>query len=186
MSCEYCETISGKNESAMLYSDDKLFAFLSPTPATIGHIIIAPKTHLPIMEALDDKTMEHVFNVANKISIALFESIKCEGTNLIVQNGPAAGQEAPHFSVNVIARRGGDGFVFDWAPKQLSEEEMATVELQLKEELAKAPEKKPEPEMEEGKKEDLPSEKKEEKGEEGKEKKEEDENYLVKQLKRMP
>jgi histidine triad (HIT) family protein len=185
MTCEHCETISGKKESATLYSDDKLIAFLSPQPATIGHIIIAPKAHLPIMEALDDKTVEHIFKVANKISIALFESIKCEGTNLIVQNGTAAGQEAPHFSVNVIARRGGDGFVFDWAPKQLSEEEMATLELQLREELSKAPEKKPEPEL----KEEKQAEKKEEgkvEGKEAEEKKEEDENYLVKQLKRMP
>jgi histidine triad (HIT) family protein len=202
MSCEYCDMISGKKEAAKLYEDDRVIAFLSPQPATIGHIVVAPKMHIPIFEGMEEGLIEHTFKTANKISIALFEAIKCEGTNLIIQNGMAAGQEAPHFSVNLLARRGGDGFVFEWAPKQLSEEEMATVELQLKGELEARPaEKAPEPEREEApwekreerekegeKKEERPAEKEEAKGEkeEKKEEEEKEESYLTRQLKRMP
>ena len=35
--------------------------------------------------------------------------------------------------INIIPRRENDGMDFQWAPKQLNEEEMSTIELQIKE-----------------------------------------------------
>lgn len=187
MACKICDMIAGKVPCARIYEDDKVIAFLAERPATIGHIVVAPKNHHPIFEALDDGLVEHVSAVANKISIAVFEAIKCEGTNMIVNNGLEAGQEDPHFSVNVIARKGGDGLNFEWQPKQVSEDELGTLELQLKEELSKGPSPvgsdptppdtpKPQPAAEElsesEKGEDAPANK--------------EENYMIKQLRRMP
>ncbi len=177
--------IEGKAPCARIYEDDKVVAFLAERPATIGHIIVAPKQHLPIFEALDDELVEHVSAVANKISIAVFEAIKCEGTNMLIHNGLEAGQEDPHFSVNVIARKGGDGLSFEWMPKQVTEDELGTIELQLKEELSKkqvpvaatVTNKKQETVPDE----DIPNDSKNESEPEEKE-----ENYLIKQLKRMP
>ena len=189
MTCEYCDIIEGKKESAKIYEDDKVIAFLAEQPAAIGHVIVAPKRHAPILEALSDEELDQVFKIANKISVAAFEALKIEGTNLIVHNGVEAGQEVPHFSVNIITRKSGDGMMFEWTPRQLSEEEMATVEIQLKEEMEKPeiPTEIPteaaaegEAKGEEGEK-GAGEEKKE--GEEGEEK---EESYLIKQLRRMP
>ena len=185
MTCEYCEIIQGEKEAAKIYEDDKVIAFLSDQPATIGHIIVAPKKHAPIIEAVSDEDIDHVFKIANKISVAVFESLKIEGTNLIVHNGVEAGQEMPHFSVNIIPRKTGDGLMFEWQPKQLKEEEMATIELQLKEEIGKpvvAAEIPKEEAIEEE------PEAKEEGAEKKKEIKEgeKEESYLIKQLRRMP
>ena len=190
MTCNYCDIIEGKKEAAKIYEDNDVFAFLSPNPATIGHIVLIPKKHVPIIEALSDDVVSHLFNVANKISIAAFESLKIEGTNIIVQNGIEAGQEAPHFSLNIIPRKTGDGLMFEWPTKQLSEEEMATIELQLKEELdtpqiieeTVTEEKIPaEPENNQ---ESSAAESAEERPTDNL--KEKEENYLIKQLKRMP
>jgi len=193
MSCEYCEIVEKKSGAAKLYEDDKVIAFLADKPATIGHVIIAPKKHSPILESVSDEDLEKVFKTANKISIALFESIRCEGTNLIIHNGIEAGQEAPHFSVNIIARRNDDGFFLEWAPKQLSEEEMSTIELKLKEDLAKketpAQPKEPEKPKEEPKKDDTKKEEIKDTTEEPKKetpKEDKEENYLIRQLRRMP
>jgi histidine triad (HIT) family protein len=186
MACKYCEIIEGKKGVAKLYEDDRVVAFLAGQPATIGHIVVAPKKHLPILEALDDDDVEHAFKIANKVSVAVFEAIKSEGTNIMIHNGIEAGQEVPHFSINIITRKTGDGLMFDWAPKQLDEQEMATIELQLKEELDKAeiPAEVPK---------EAPVGKEEAEGaKEGEEKKEtiqegeKEENYLIKQLRRMP
>jgi histidine triad (HIT) family protein len=171
MACQYC------TQKESIYEDDKVIAFLPDMPAAAGHIIIIPKIHAPIMEAISDELLAHMSIIANKISIAVFESIKSEGTNLIIQNGVAAGQEIPHFSINIITRRSGDGLSFEWPTKHLDEEEMATVELQLKEELSK-PSEKPEEEKKE-EKQDLPTEKKTEE-------EEKEESYLLRQLRRMP
>jgi histidine triad (HIT) family protein len=185
MACEYCEIIEGKKEAARIYEDDRVIAFMAGQPATIGHIVVIPKRHSPIFEAVSDGDVAHLFGVVNKISVALFEAIKCEGTNIIVQNGIEAGQEAPHFSVNIIARKSGDGLLFEWAPKQMGEQEMATIELQLKEELSKAEISAEIPKEVEGEEPGAEGEGKEgdvEKVEGG----EKEENYLIKQLRRMP
>jgi histidine triad (HIT) family protein len=188
MTCEYCDIIQGKKKASKVFEDDKVVAFMSPTPATIGHIVVMPKGHAPIFEAVPEVIAKHTANVANKISIAVFEAIKCEGTNIIIQNGMDAGQEAPHFSLHIIARKEGDGLMFDWVPKQMGEQEMATVELKLKEVLEKPDvaeqiPKEPEPAGEEGEK----AEQKEKSPVDAALKEEEkEENYLIRQLRRMP
>jgi hypothetical protein len=54
-----------------------------------------------------------------------------QGTNIIVQNGVAAGQKAQHFMVHVIPRQEGDGLVFDVPQKQMKEEELEVVRKKL-------------------------------------------------------
>ncbi|MBW2972316.1 HIT family protein [Candidatus Woesearchaeota archaeon] len=168
----------------MIYEDDTLVSFLAEQPATIGHIILAPKRHTPILEGIDERESDSLALACKKMSIALFEAIKCEGTNIIISNGIEAGQEEPHVSASIIARKEGDGLMFEWAPKRLSEEEMSTVELQLKQELEK-------PEVQTEIPKEKPAEDKPEKEVSGDEDipdaiKEKEESYLIKQLRRMP
>lgn len=129
--CVYCQKIaSGKDR---LYEDGKIVVMLHPAPSAYGHIIVMPKEHYPIIEQVPDFVTDHLFRVANKVSVAVFEALRVQGTNIIVNNGIAAGQDSAHFMAHVIPRREGDGLNFQWPTKQLGEEEMSTVELQMKE-----------------------------------------------------
>lgn len=130
--CRYCQKMLSAKEK--LYEDEKTIALLSDSPAAYGHILVMPKEHYPIIEQVPDFVVDHVFRIANKISIAAFEALHVQGTNMLVNNGVAAGQDSAHFMIHIIPRREGDGLNLQWASKQLSEEEMSTVELQLKEE----------------------------------------------------
>jgi diadenosine tetraphosphate (Ap4A) HIT family hydrolase len=78
--------------------------------------------------------MAELFAVASKASMALFEGLGVQGTSLLVQNGLAAGQRLAHIIAHVLPRQEGDGLL-EWERKQLSEEQMSTVELKLKPEL---------------------------------------------------
>ena len=129
--CQYCDAAKGKAD--VIYEDDKLVAFLAEKPATDGHIIVVPKKHYQIVEQIPDFELAYLFNTVNKLSIAAFEGVKAQGSNIIVQNGVAAGQTIPHVSVHIIPRNEKDNLNFQWQPKQLTEEQMSTVELQLKE-----------------------------------------------------
>jgi histidine triad (HIT) family protein len=120
-----------------IYEDDELMAVLSPLPAVIGHILLFPKKHYTIIEQVPDYVVSKMFVIANKIASAVFQATGSTGTNILIQNGLAAGQKANHFMMHILARRENDGISFTWTPKQLSEEEMSTVELQLKEEASK-------------------------------------------------
>ena len=131
--CSYCDKIGNKG-TRTLYKDEKVIAFLEDTPFAIGHVVIMPLEHYTIIEQVPDFIITHIFAVANKISTSAFESLGAHGTNVLVNNGVSAGQDVPHFSVHVIPRRENDGINLQWPPRQLSEEEMSTVELSLKEE----------------------------------------------------
>ncbi len=132
MTCELCDII--KSKTNVLFEDEKVVVALAPKPATIGHILVMPKEHFPILEQVPDFVASELFVKANKVSIGLFETLKIEGTNMIIQNGTGAGQNFSHCSIQVIPRVTNDGMNLLWKPKQLSEEEMATVELKVKDE----------------------------------------------------
>ncbi|MBW3004146.1 HIT family protein [Candidatus Woesearchaeota archaeon] len=166
MTCKYCDV----EREQVIYEDEKLIAFLPKTAVAEGQITVVPKQHYRIFEEVPDAEVEHLFNVSNKLSALVFEVLGVHGTNIIVHNG-TPGQEVPHFSINIIPRTEGDGLNLDWKPEKFSDDDMQGFELLLKDGLK---EKK-----EEEKKEELEDIEKIEK-EEG------EENYLIKQLERMP
>jgi len=130
--CEICEII--KSKKGKVYEDDKIFAFSALKPASTGHVIITSKEHYPILEQIPDFIVGELLVKANKISMAAFETIGAEGTNLLMQNGIAAGQKHNHAILHIIPRREKDGLNLMWQPRQLDEEEMSTVELKVKKE----------------------------------------------------
>lgn len=174
MKCAACELMK---EGEMLYEDDKVFAVLAKNPANYGHILVISKEHYTILEQVPDFVIAHIGVVVNKISMALFESMKIAGTNVYIENGTAAGQAVPHIIVNIIPRVEGDDTNLNWQPRQLDEEEMSTVEILLKEEASKVGEF----ESEKQKPVELDSEVEKLPQSEG-----DAENYLIKQLDRMP
>ena len=134
MTCKLCET--KKQGELKIYQDSKCTAFLSKSPATLGHIKIIPNQHIPIIEQIPDFIIDHMFVITNKISSVLFESLNIQGTNIIINNGISAGQEHPHFSINLIPRTEKDMLNFNWEPKVVSDEDMNTIVLKLKEHTA--------------------------------------------------
>lgn len=131
--CLVCQIIENKIPSKKIYEDELIMAVLDINGANPGHCFVMPKNHYPIIEQVPDIEIGRLFQVSNKISSAIFESLGAQGTNIFVANGIPAGQTVAHFTINVIPRKENDGINLQWQPKQLSEEEMSTVELKLKE-----------------------------------------------------
>ena len=159
----------------ILFQDEQIMVVLPERPATPGHLIVMPKEKKPILEAIPDFMIGHMTGIANKLSIALFEGLQASGTNIIIQNGVAAGQTLPHVQMHVIPRRQDDKLPLDWEPKQIPPDQLGDLEQKIKKECDsigpfQLEEKKP---IEMGK--DV------EKIEEG-----EQVNYLIKQLQRIP
>ena len=88
----------------------------------------------------------------------------------------AAGQGIPHFSINIIPRSEGDGLNFQWEPKQPPKEEVEKALILVKEQTANIHPSGFEMEKKEIKLQEAPK-----KIPAGKE-----ENYLLKQLRRIP
>lgn len=132
-SCIVCQIVGNRIPSKMVYEDELVMAVIDVNGANPGHCFVMPKNHFPIIEQVPDIEIGRLFQVSNKISSAIFESLGAQGTNIFAANGIPAGQTVAHFTINVIPRKENDGINLQWQPRQLSEEEMSTVELKLKE-----------------------------------------------------
>lgn len=171
--CEFC-TLMEKEENKV-YEDEKAVAILYPKPAVLGHVVVFAKEHTTIIEQTPDFIVGRLGKIANKISTALFDALKSQGTNILISNGLAAGQNIPHFAINIIPRVINDGLGFNWQPRKIEEDTFKTLELHIQQEtknIGDFEKEKKEPE-------------KEDEAEKMKEKPKEY-DYLLKQLKRMP
>jgi len=179
MKCEYCDLVERQNELEILYEDKDVVIAIKDFCVIPGQITVFPKQHFTILETVPDDVLQKCFLMANKVSVAIFESMGVQGTNLLVSNGLGAGQKVPHFSIEVIPRREGDGLNLQWPTKEMSEDDRETAFLMLKEDASKL--------VDIGKKKEAPKEeKKEEKISDKTEKGEKKENYLLKSLRRLP
>ncbi len=120
--CPFCLIIEGKIKSKKIYEDKDLIAVLEINPINKGHTLVFPKQHVKIISQLKD--VGPLFNLVNKISVSLFDSLKAQGSNILVSNGELAGQTVPHVVVNVIPRFDKDNLDFVFERKKMSEEEL--------------------------------------------------------------
>jgi len=172
--CPICDIITKK--TGLIYEDEKTIAFIPQNSMTPGHIVLTSKQHYPILEQIPDYIIDKLFITANKLSISIFERLGAEGTNIIANTGPGAGQVYPHAMIHIIPRKQNDGLKLEWNPKKISDEEMNTTELKLKEVTGIIGQFDTEPEkpIEIEPPKELPTET------------ETEENYLTKQIQRIP
>lgn len=168
--CEICGRI--KNKSNLLFENEKVVVMLADRPATPGHMFVLSKEHAPIIEKVPDPVVQEMFVVANKVGISVFESLGAHGTNVLIQNGPAAGQKQNHAVLHVVPRFEKDNLQLSWQPgEQASEESLSSIESLIKAQTGTVGviEKEKAKPIEETAAEEIP-----------------EEDYRAKQLKRIP
>jgi histidine triad (HIT) family protein len=109
--CIFCRIIAGELPASVVYEDAKAVAFLDIQPITPGHVLVVPKTHAASLIDLSQEDAAEMMRVGQIIDRALQKStLRCEGVNLFLADGRAAGQEVDHVHLHVFPRFKGDGF----------------------------------------------------------------------------
>lgn len=109
--CIFCRIASHRAPASIVCEDDRTVAFMDLYPVNPGHVLVIPREHAESLADLDAAVGGEVFKTAMRIASALRErAIKCDGVNLILADGQAAGQEIPHVHLHVIPRYRGDDF----------------------------------------------------------------------------
>ena len=115
--CIICKILDGTEPASFVYRDDQCAAFMDIQPVNEGHLLVVPKDHAPFMEDLDAESAAHLMRVAHKLTGAVRASgIRCEGINLFLADGEAAGQEVFHVHLHLFPRYEGDGFGLRFGP----------------------------------------------------------------------
>ena len=110
MTCVFCSVIAGDAPGYVLFQDDHVMALLSLE----GHPLIVPLQHFPGLEDLDDQTGAAVFQCARTVASAVRAATGCEGINLVLSDGKAAGQDVFHLHLHVNPRWNGDHVRLTW------------------------------------------------------------------------
>jgi histidine triad (HIT) family protein len=99
----------GEIPSTRIYEDDICFVILDINPVKKGHSLVIAREAYPNMQSTPDEVLTHMILVAKKIDAAQRRVLGSEGSNIIINNDPASGQEVPHLHIHVIPRYSGDG-----------------------------------------------------------------------------
>jgi histidine triad (HIT) family protein len=115
--CVFCQIIAGAAPASLVYRDELCAAFMDIQPVNPGHMLIVPLAHVELLADLDQASAERLMTIAQRLGSALRQSgLRCEGVNLLLADGEAAGQEVFHVHLHVVPRFAGDGFGFRFAP----------------------------------------------------------------------
>lgn len=111
MTSIFSKIIAGEAPASFVYRDDRVVAFMDLCPINDGHVLIVPVAPVKSLAELDDDTAAHLFLVTLRVAASVRRAgLKCEGVNLFLADGEAAGQEVFHVHLHVIPRFEGDGF----------------------------------------------------------------------------
>ena len=120
--CIFCKIANGEIPSATLYEDEDFRVILDLGPASKGHALILPKAHAANIYEISDDMAAKAMILAKKMAIKKTEALKCDGFNIVQNNGEPAGQTVFHFHMHLIPRYEGDQVGITWKPGTLTDE----------------------------------------------------------------
>ena len=125
--CIFCKIIAGEIPSYTLYEDERFKVILDVGPATRGHALILPKDHYANLYELPEETAAEVIKLAKKMMAQMTDKLKCDGFNIVQNNGEAAGQTVNHFHMHLIPRYKNDGEILKYIAREPGAEELEQI-----------------------------------------------------------
>ncbi|MDO5127175.1 MAG: HIT family protein [Eubacteriales bacterium] len=122
--CIFCKIGKGDIPSATVYENSDFKVFMDLSPANKGHVLIIPKEHYDNIFQIDAETAGKLFSLATAVARAVKAETKCEGMNVVQNNGAVAGQTVNHFHLHLIPRFEGDGVSVTWKQGETEPDEL--------------------------------------------------------------
>jgi histidine triad (HIT) family protein len=109
--CVFCDILAGEAEASFVYRAETVAAFMTIGAVNPGHVMVVPIRHSASLADLDPQLGAEMFKLAMEIAAAVRSSgLRCEGVNLLLNDGRPAFQSVFHTHLHVIPRYRGDGF----------------------------------------------------------------------------
>ncbi len=111
--CPICLGIQGYEDdrtlirkSDIVFHDEFVMAFISSffIGKNPGHIVVVPTKHFENIYDLPHTYAHRIFDVAQKMAIALKKAYTCDGVTTLQNNEPAGNQHAFHYHFHVFPR----------------------------------------------------------------------------------
>jgi len=123
--CIFCRVVGGTIPASIIHRDDDIIAFMDIGPVNPGHLLVVPTAHAASLAELQPGDGAKMFTVAQQLAAAVRRSgLRCEGINLFLADGAAAGQEVFHVHLHLVPRFRGDAVRFSWPRTQPSRDDL--------------------------------------------------------------
>jgi histidine triad (HIT) family protein len=112
--CIFCKIATGQIGATKVLEDEACLAFMDIGPLAEGHVLLIPKAHAETIDQLTADQAATLWRHVPALVAAVKQATRCEGVNVLQNNGRIAHQAVMHVHVHIIPRRGGDEFYFNW------------------------------------------------------------------------
>ena len=103
----FCDIAAGRVPAHIVLDDADVIAFLDARPVFKGHVLVAPREHVPDLLELPRPLMEPLLFAVQRIARAMEAGLSADGSFTAVNT--KISQSVPHLHVHVVPRRKGDG-----------------------------------------------------------------------------
>ena len=109
--CVFCNKIKSQklDEHYILYKTKHSVVMLNLYPYNAGHLLIIPVKHCSDISLLSKPSRQDLMEKINECTQILQKSLECQGVNIGINLGKAAGAGIPeHFHIHILPRWEGD------------------------------------------------------------------------------
>jgi ATP adenylyltransferase len=109
--CIFCEAAESGDDAAhhVLQRGNRCFVMLNAFPYNSGHLMVAPRRHVPSIEDLEPDELLELMTLSQRSLSALRDTYRPDGFNLGVNEGEIAGAGfADHMHLHVVPRWAAD------------------------------------------------------------------------------
>lgn len=100
MDCIFCKIVKREIPSKVVYEDELVEVIMDVNPIVDGHILVIPKKHYTDFMELDSIIVNHIFEVAKKMTSLIIEKLDANSVTLLVNYGDD--QKVKHFHLHLL------------------------------------------------------------------------------------
>jgi histidine triad (HIT) family protein len=128
-------------QADLVFKDDLVSVFINSfwIDTAKGHVIVVPNEHYENLYEIPQEVGHRIFDISQKIALAMKEAYKCDGITTRQNNEPAGNQHAFHYHLHIFPRYEGDSYNENMTKKSMLSKPEDRIEYvnKLKNELKK-------------------------------------------------
>jgi histidine triad (HIT) family protein len=121
----FSRILAGQIPGQFVFRDELWAAVLDIRPVSPGHALLIPLHEAQFLADLPAPTLAALGDRLARLTMAVKSASGAPAVNVVVNDGPAAGQEVPHAHLHVFPRFPDDGKRLSWPATPYADGELA-------------------------------------------------------------
>ena len=132
----FSKIIQGELPCTKIDENEHAIAFLDISPSSEGHTLVVPRRETARLESLTEVEAAGAMRLLQRVSQAIAQAYDGVDYNIVLNNGPNAGQEVPHVHFHIIPRPEGSSRPFQNKFSYSDDREILNVAERIKQHLS--------------------------------------------------